>query len=591
MGQQRTVDVLIIGSGGAGLRAAIEAARAGCSTLVLCKGRVDRSGATLLAGANISADVECDGRSLYDMGFPEAGRDDSKEAWFQEIVHQGMHLNNQKLVQIYVDDAPDRVRELIEWGVKVYRLESERGISVSSRELLDAMMRQVRAAGVQWESDVAAVDLLVADGRVAGALGLHLYTGEFVTYRARSVVLATGGWHSLYPFTSGGTDLTGDGQAMACRAGAQLINMEMVTFCPNTVLEPRRYRGSIVPYCLHTSGYGHLLNRKGEEFLHRYFDPEILDLALHTEWNKLLVSFAEFREIEREGTEHGGVYFSMKHCPNEVFDTVQREMPGLKQFYQGMISRMQDGYALEVAPGTEYFEGGIKVDERYQTTVPGLFAAGECTGGTFGANRVSAATTEMLVLGCRAGRHAAQFARSAGPAAEVDREVRRLVELAEAPFRQPGATPPGELRRELGEMAARHVSLIRTGEGLAQVQERLRGMRRQLETDLALAQDTRIYNQEWLDYLVLRNLVDVLDMSSGSAALRRESRGVHYREDHPYTDDDHWLKCITVAKEGPGLRYGFDPVVATRVALPSGRAPYHDYIKHLAAQYVQEAEP
>src|SRR5208283_2910395 len=128
----------------------------GCSTLVLCKGRVDRSGATLLAGANISADVECDGSSLYRMGFPDAGKDDSKEAWFQEIVHQGMYLNNQELLQIYVDDAPDRVRELLDWGVKVYRLESERGISISSRELLDAMMAQLKAAGVQWESDVAA---------------------------------------------------------------------------------------------------------------------------------------------------------------------------------------------------------------------------------------------------------------------------------------------------------------------------------------------------------------------------------------------------------------------------------------------------
>jgi len=250
-----------------------------------------------------------------------------------------------------------------------------------------------------------------------------------------------------------------------------------------------------------------------------------------------------------------------------------------------MVARMQDGYALEVAPGTEYFEGGIKVDVRYQTTVPGLFAAGECTGGTFGSNRVSAATTEMLVQGCRAGRHAAEFARSAGPGADPDREAGRLVDVAEAPFRQRGATPPGVLRRELGDLATRHVSLIRTGAGLARVQERMGGMRRQLETDLALAQDTRTYNLEWLDYLVLRNLVDVLDMSSGAAALRTESRGVHYRDDHPFTDDDRWLKCITVAREGTGLKYGFDPVVATRVPLPPGRAPYHDYIKHLAAQY------
>ncbi|MGA2080197.1 MAG: FAD-dependent oxidoreductase [Holophaga sp.] len=586
MGERRAVDVLVIGSGGAGLRAAIEAAGAGCSTLVLSKGRVDRSGATLLAGANISADVECDGGSLFRMGFPEAAKDDTKEAWFEEIVHQGMYLNNQKLVQIYVDDAPDRVRELIDWGVKVYRLESGRGISISSREILDAMMARVKAAGAQWESDVEVVDLLVADGRVAGALGVRVHTGEYVTYSAKSVVLATGGWHSLYPFTSGGSDLTGDGQAMAYRAGAELINMEMVTFCPNTVLEPRRYRGSIVPYCLHTSGYGHLLNRKGEEFLGRYFDPEMMDLALHTEWNKLLVSFAEFKEIEREGTENGGVYFSMKHCPNEVFATVLKEMPGLKQFYQDMVARLESGYSVEVAPGTEYFEGGIKVDERYRTTLPGLYAAGECTGGTFGSNRVSAATTEMLVQGRRAGWHAAEEARRPGPAPDVDAQARRVAERADAPFGQPGAARPGVLRRQLGELAARHVSLIRTGEGLREARAGIREIRRLMAGDLGLTLDTRTYNLEWLDFLTLRNLVDVLEMSAGAAELRAESRGVHYRDDHPFTDDDHWLKCITVAADGGTMTYAYDPVVATRVALPTGRAPYHDYIKQLAAQYV-----
>jgi succinate dehydrogenase/fumarate reductase flavoprotein subunit len=574
------------GSGGAGLRAAIEAATAGCRTLVLSKGRVDRSGATLLAGANISADVECDGNSLYRMGFPEASKDDSKDAWFEEIVHQGMFLNHQKLVETYVDDAPDRVRELIAWGVKVYRLESGRGISISSRELLDAMMRKLAESGAQWESDVAVVDLLVTGGRVRGALGVKVHTGEYVVYRANSVILATGGWHSLYPFTSGGSDLTGDGQAMAYRAGAALVNMEMVTFCPNTVLEPRRYRGSIVPYCLHTSGYGHLLNRKGEPFLERYFDRELMELALHTEWNKLLVSFAEFKEIQRDGTEHGGLYFSMKHCPNEVFESVRREMPGLKHFYQEMMNRLESGYSVEVAPGTEYFEGGIKVDEDYRTTLPGLYAAGECTGGTFGANRVSAATTEMLVHGCKAGRNAAKAAKEAGPAQGDAGEVERLMAAADAPFGRAGGTAPAALRKELGELATKHVSLIRHAAGLRSVAAKLPALREQLGSDVALSLQTRVYNLEWLECLTLRNLLDVLELSAGAAALRTESRGVHFREDHPCTDNDHWLKTITVARDGAAMKFGFEPVVATRIELPTGCVPYHEYIRQLAAQYV-----
>ena len=580
------MDVLVIGSGGAGLRAAIEAATAGCSTLVLSKGKVNRSGATLLAGANISADVECDGNSLYKMGFPEAGKDDSKDAWFEEIVHQGMFLNNQKLVDIYVNDAPDRVKELIDWGVRVYRLESERGISVSSKELLDVLMRKVTESGVEWENNVEAVDLLVADGRVNGALGVKVITGDYVTYAAKAVVLATGGWHSLYPFSSGSTDLTGDGHAMAYRAGAELLNMEMVTFCPNTVLAPRRYWGSIVPYVLHTTGYGHLLNRKGEEFLGTYFDRDLMELALHTEWNKLLVSFAEFSEIQKEGTENGGLYFSMKHCPNEIFDRIQQEIPGLKRSYHELMKRLESGYSLEVAPGAEYFEGGIKVNEKYETTLPGLYAAGECTGGTFGSNRASSATTEMLVQGFRAGRNAAELAKRTGQVNGNEGETERLRGLLEAPFGRRAGIAPASLRKELGDLATKHVSLLRTADGLRVVGERVRELRSALSGEVVLSTPTRVYNLEWLEYLTLRNLADVLEMSAGSAAIRTESRGVHYRDDYPYTDDDKWMKCITVARDREVMRFGFDPVVVTRLTPPSGRALYQDYIKHLAAQHV-----
>jgi succinate dehydrogenase/fumarate reductase flavoprotein subunit len=586
MSERQAVDVLVVGSGGAGLRAAIEAAAAGCSTLVLSKGKVNRSGATLLAGANISADVECDGNSLYNMGFPEAGKEDSKDAWFEEIVHQGMFLNNQKLVEIYVDDAPDRVRELIDWGVKVNGLESGRGISVSSRELLDVLMRRVMESGIECESDVEAVELLTTDGHISGVLGVNVFTGEYVTYAAKTVIIATGGWHSLYPFSAGSTDLTGDGQAMAYRAGAELINMEMVTFCPNTVLTPRRYQGSIVPYVLHTYGYGHLVNRKGEEFLDRYFDPELMDLALHTEWNKLLVSLAESKEIEREGTANGGLYFSMKHCPNEVFGEVQREIPGLKQWYHEMMGRLESGYSVEVAPGAEYFEGGIKVNERYETTIPGLYAAGECTGATFGANRVSAATTEMLVQGFRAGQNAAQASKRTGLADPDEAQVKRLRALLEAPFESSGGTATAPVRKEMGDMAARHMSLLRNGEGLQLVNRRVGEIRDALQHDISLSSKTRVYNLEWLEFLTLRNLVDVLEMSAVSARVRTESRGVHYRDDYSYTDNDNWLKCIVVVKSGQSIDYHFDEVVVTRTKLPAGRAQYQDYIKSLAVKYV-----
>jgi succinate dehydrogenase/fumarate reductase flavoprotein subunit len=251
-----------------------------------------------------------------------------------------------------------------------------------------------------------------------------------------------------------------------------------------------------------------------------------------------------------------------------------------------MMGRLESGYSVEVAPGTEYFEGGIKVDEEYRTTLPGLYAAGECTGGTFGANRVSAATTEMLVHGCRAGRNAAAAAKEAGPAQGDDGAVERLRAVADAPFGRAGGTAPAALRKELGELATKHVSLIRNGAGLRSVAAKVPELRDQLGSDVALSSQTRVYNLEWLECLTLRNLLDVLELSAGAAALRTESRGVHFREDHPYTDDDRWLKTVTVARDGAAMKFGFDPVVATRIQLPVGRVPYHEYIRRLAAQYV-----
>ena len=591
--EKRVTDVLVVGSGGAGLRAAIEAARAGCKTVVISKGKVNRSGASLLAGANVSADIECDGNSLYKMGFPDAGRDDSKDAWFLEIVDQGMFLNNQKLVESYVDTAPNRVGELIDWGLKVHGLESERGISVSSRELLDVLVRKAVELGVGHANDLQAVDLLLKDGRVGGILAVDVLKGEYIVYEAKAVILATGGWHSLYPFTSGSTDLTGDGQAMAFRAGAELINMEMVTFCPNTVVAPRTYRGSIVPYVLGATGYGHLLNRKGEEFLDRYFDAGLLDLALHTEWNKLLLSFAEAEEIRRDGTRNGGLYFSMKHCPNEVFDDMLDTIPGLKEFYAPLIERLKNGYSIEVAPAPEYFEGGIRINERCETTIPGLYAAGECTGGTFGANRVSAATTQMLVQGYVAAKSAVEFVKQAG-GVEVDwSQVGTLVHLLDYPLSQghsSSGVSPVSLRKEVSTVASRYMSLLRTGEGLACAAEEVRRIRDKLTDGVSLSSDSRLYNLEWLDYLTVRNLVDVLEASVTSALVREESRGVHFREDHPYTDNDDWLKCIVTAKStkasGGNVAVRFEPVTVTRVKPPTGRMSYQEFIRSLARKYI-----
>ena len=581
-------DVLVIGSGGAGLRAAIEAAKSGCKTTIITKGKINRSGATLLAGANISADIECDGNSLYNMGFPTAGEDDSKEKWFEEIINQGFFLNNQKMVETYVENAPSRVKELIDWGLEVNGLESERGISVSSKGILDALMNKVSEYNIEQRSDMCVVDLLV-NGRVNGILAVNVFTGDYVICKAKAVIIATGGWHSLYPFNAGGLDLSGDGQGMAYRAGAELMNMEMVTFVPSCILTPYIYRGSIFPYILHTMGYGHLLNKKGEQFVYDYFDSNMIELALHTEWNKLLLSNAEFKEIKRAACLNGGVYFSMKHCPNNLFDAIKEEIPGLKYpIYSRLLQKMKEGYAIEVAPAAEYFEGGIKINENGETSVPGLYAAGECTSGLFGANRVSAATTEMLVQGAIAGEHAGKYVKQSEPT-QVDKEyVEELQMFLDAPFHRKTGTNPILFRKEIQRLAEENLSAVRTQKGLEFVIKRIGELRGKMLADISMSSKSRIYNMQWMEFIELRNLLDVLEISSRSAMMRSESRGVHFREDYPYTDNDKWLKTIVFKNESGTPKPHLEILVTTKIMPPSGCTEYKAFIRSICEKFRRE---
>ena len=307
-------DVLVVGGGGAGFRAAIGAREAGAKALMLSKGPFARCGATPMAGA----DFTLDGRSLSKLGFPGAP-DDTEEKFFNDIVTQGYYLNNQKLVEQYIRKAPERLKELLDWGLKVLFSE-ERAIFTSGLGLMDALLKQARAAGVDLLEDTMLLDLVAHDGKIAGGLGFDIRTGDFIRITAKAVVMATGGWHKAFWPNTGMRDLSGEGIAMAHRAGAEIGNMEFITFCCNVLLSPPVWRGSIATYITSLLSGGELTNSKGERFLEKY-DPYVVEKGTSMEWNKGFVSFATMKEVrEGKGTPNGGVYYGKGQVPWETFE-------------------------------------------------------------------------------------------------------------------------------------------------------------------------------------------------------------------------------------------------------------------------------
>jgi succinate dehydrogenase/fumarate reductase flavoprotein subunit len=571
-------DVLVVGGGGAGFRAAIGAREQGARAVLLSKGPLARCGASPMAGA----DFTLDGRSLSQLGF-DGAPDDSEEKVFNDILTQGFFLNNQKLVEQYVRRAPDRLKELIDWGVQII-LSEERAIFTSGLGLMNVLLKRARKAGVDLLEDVMLIDLVLRDDRVTGALALDIKSGEFIHLAAKAVVMATGGWHKAFWPNTGMRDLSGEGMVIAHRAGAALGNMEFITFCCNVLLEPPNARGSLATYVIGMLAGHELTNNRGEIFLDRY-DPYTVGVGTSTEWNKSFVSHATAREVrEGRGFSRGGIHFRRGDVPWEKYSLFCAGLfPKWKYKALDMTEvgrRFEANEPLEVGAVVEYFDGGIVVDDGFATGVPGLFAAGECTLGLFGANRVFSAITEMLVQGADAGRNAAEYARSAGVPAPDPGSLAGKQREAERPLERKEGLRPAAVRRKLQEMAHEHLGPIRSGDRLEGFLAEIRRIGLEELPHLQAAAG-RSYNKEWLDALELGNIVQLLEISASSALLREESRGVHFRADHPVTDNDAWLKESVVTSKEDGFELTTRPVCVTSFTPPGGSAPYLDMIKKM----------
>jgi succinate dehydrogenase/fumarate reductase flavoprotein subunit len=380
-------------------------------------------------------------------------------------------------------------------------------------------------------------------------------------------------------------DLSGEGIAMAYRAGADIGNMEFITFCCNVLLHPPVWRGSIATYMLHTILGGQLTNANGESFLDTY-DPYTVEKGTRMEWNKSFLSFATAKEVRAgNGTPHGGIYYSRGQAPWEPFEAMAGFLfPNWKYKALDLSElgrKIKDGERVEVGHAVEYFDGGIVVNERFETSVAGLYAAGECTLGPFGANRVAAAITEMLVHGAAAGNNAAEYARKTAPPQADASALKLKEETALLPLTHEQGEHTAPVRRRVQETAHKCLGPLRNEEELQSFIECLEDVKKNELPHLATSSKSRAYNKEWIDALELENMVQLLEASARSALHRTESRGGHYREDHPHTDNDNWLQESVVALTDEGMDVRTRPVTFTTIAPPKGVTPYLDMMKEM----------
>ena len=450
---------------------------------------------------------------------------------------------------------------------------------------MNVLLKRARKVGVNLLEDVMLIDLVLHDGMVTGALALDIVRGEFIHLAAKAVVMATGGWHKAFWPNTGMRDLSGEGMVIAHRAGADLGNMEFITFCCNVLLEPPNARGSLATYIIGMLAGHELTNSRGEPFLDKY-DPYTVSVGTSMEWNKSFVSHATAKEVrEGRGFSRGGIHFRRGDVPWEKYALYCSGLfPKWKYKALDMTEvgrRFEENEPLEVGAVVEYFDGGIIVDESFATRVPGLFAAGECTLGLFGANRVFSAITEMLVQGADAGRNAAEYALRTGvPAPDAKRHTERQ-RYAEQPLEREGGLRPAPVRRTVQEMAQKYLGPIRTGDELLAFLAEIQRVKREELPRLGVMASGRPYNKEWLDALELENILELLEIATSSALQRTESRGVHFREDHPDTDNDVWLEESVARRTDAGFELTTRPVTTTSLTAPGGVTPYLDMIKKM----------
>jgi succinate dehydrogenase / fumarate reductase flavoprotein subunit len=547
-------DVLVIGAGGAGLRAAIEALDKGATVGVVCKSLLGKAHTVMAEGGIAAAMAHVD-------------KADNWRTHFRDTIRGGKFLNNWRMAQIHAQEAPERVRELEQWGALFDRTRDgeilqrafgghtfKRLCHVGDRTGLE-MIRTLQDRGVHLGFDVymeCAITRLLKDAeRVVGAFGYWREDGRFVVFKAKSVVIATGGIGKAYRITSNSWEYTGDGMALACDAGAELMDMEFVQFHPTGMVWPPGVQGILVTEAVRGEG-GVLRNKDGERFMERY-DPEKLDLSTRD-----IVARAIYTEVkEGRGTEHGGAYLDISHKPA---DYIKKKLPSMYHQFRELADVDITKEAMEVGPTCHYMMGGIRVNaETGAATVPGLFAAGEAAAGLHGANRLGGnSLSDLLVFGQRAGCAAAKQADRAGPGAIDEAQIEEAAKEMLAPFVRLEGESPYEIHRDLQDVMQNYVGIFRNEEDL---QRGLSELGRLQERATRVRVDgSRLFNPGWHLARDLKSMLTVSEAITRSALARRESRGAHSRTDYPKYDEAWGKQNNIIRRDGDEMRLSQVPI-------------------------------
>ncbi len=570
-------DVLVIGAGGAGLRAAIAAAAAGVSVGMICKSLLGKAHTVMAEGGIAAALANVDDRDTW-------------EVHFADTMRGGQYINNWRMAELHAKEAPARVRELEAWGALFDRTPDGRILQrnfgghkyprlahVGDRTGLE-MIRTLQDHGIHQGIDVhmeCTVLSLLKDGeRIAGAFAYDRERGRFRLFPARAVVLATGGVGRAYRITSNSWEYTGDGQALAYHAGAALQDMEFVQFHPTGMVWPPSVRGILVTEGVRGEG-GVLKNSEGRRFM---FDdiPENYRAQTATDpdegWRytqgdknarrppELLtrdhVARAIMREVrEGRGSPHGGVFLDIswikERLPNAA-EHIKKKLPSMYHQFKQLADIDITAEPMEVGPTTHYIMGGIRVDgDTQMSTVPGLFAAGECAAGLHGANRLGGnSLSDLLVFGKRAGEYAAQFARERGPLTVDRRQADAVAQRALAPFGRPSGAGPYQIQHALQDTMQDLVGIVRREDDMRRALGAIGELAEKAEH--VAVTGNREYNPGWHTALDLRNLLTVSEAITRSAIERRESRGGHFREDYPTKSPEFGGINIVVQKGADG---------------------------------------
>ncbi|MGI8587583.1 MAG: fumarate reductase/succinate dehydrogenase flavoprotein subunit [Chloroflexia bacterium] len=574
-------DVLVIGAGGAGLRATIAAAQAGLNVGVVCKSLLGKAHTVMAEGGIAGALANLD-------------KKDSWQVHFMDTMRGGQFLNNWRTAEILAKEAPERVIELEQWGAvfdrtpdglimqrpfggHTYRRLNHVG-DRTGLELIRTLQDRAVATGMTCYMEVTMTRLLTDGDRVIGAFGYNRQSGRFILIKAKAVVLATGGWGRMYKVTSNSWESTGDGAVLAFNAGAELLGMEMVQFHPTGMVWPPGVRGLLVTEGVRGEG-GILRNGKGERFM---FDPKYTPPSYQGRYADTVeeaarwledkdnnrpppellprdvVSRAIYREVlAGNGSEHGGVYLDVT---GRGADFIKKKLPSMWEQFHALGDVDITTQPMEVYPTIHYTMGGVAAEpETGATNLPGLYAAGETAAGLHGANRLGGnALCDLLVFGKRAGEAAAGYAKSHGPGTLDDGQVQTEAASLLAPFESTGTENPYVLTEELQEAMQEGAMIARTEEGLTNCLAKIMALHKRAEN--LHIEGSRLYNPGWHTARDIKNMLIVSEIIVRCAIERRESRGAQWRTDYPNPDPEWAKKNLIAVKEGDAVRITTTPV-------------------------------